>query len=70
MFGKIISADVRGIEGYGVSVEADISEGMPVFLMVGYLASEVREKLWNSHAGQENYRESGPCGSAKIRFPV
>ena len=43
MFGKIISADVRGIEGYGVSVEADISEGMPVFLMVGYLASEVRE---------------------------
>lgn len=43
MFGKIMSANVRGIEGYEVSVEADISDGMPVFLMVGYLSSEVRE---------------------------
>ena len=43
MFGKVLSADVRGIEGFGVSVEADISDGMPMFLMVGYLASEVRE---------------------------
>ncbi|MCI8854334.1 MAG: YifB family Mg chelatase-like AAA ATPase [Lachnospiraceae bacterium] len=43
LFGKVLSADVRGIEGFGVSVEADISDGMPMFLMVGYLASEVRE---------------------------
>ncbi|MCI8417312.1 MAG: YifB family Mg chelatase-like AAA ATPase [Lachnospiraceae bacterium] len=43
MFGKILSADVRGIDGFGVSVEVDISDGMPIFLMVGYLASEVRE---------------------------
>lgn len=32
-----------GVEGYPVRVEADVSEGMPVFLMVGYLSSEVRE---------------------------
>lgn len=43
LFGRILSADVRGIEGYGVTVEVDISDGMPLFLMVGYLASEVRE---------------------------
>lgn len=43
MFGKILSADVRGIEGYGVTVEVDISDGLPMFLMVGYLSSEVRE---------------------------
>lgn len=43
MYGKILSADVRGIEGYGVTVEVDVSDGMPMFLMVGYLASEVRE---------------------------
>ena len=43
MFSKVYSAGVRGIEGYCVQVEADISDGMPQFLMVGYLASEVKE---------------------------
>ena len=31
------------MDAYLVRVEADISEGMPQFLMVGYLSSEVRE---------------------------
>lgn len=43
MFSKVYSAGVQGIEGYCVQVEADISDGMPQFLMVGYLASEVKE---------------------------
>lgn len=43
MFCKVLSAGIRGVEGYPVRVEADVSEGMPGFLMVGYLASEVRE---------------------------
>lgn len=43
MFSKVFSADIRGIDGYPVEVEADVSDGMPVFLMVGYLASEVKE---------------------------
>lgn len=43
MFSKVYSAGVKGIEGYCVQVEADISSGMPQFLMVGYLASEVKE---------------------------
>lgn len=43
MFSSILSAAVRGMETFPVSVEADISDGMPVFEMVGCLGSEVRE---------------------------
>ena len=43
MFCKVLSAAIGGVEGCPVRVEADVSEGMPGFLMVGYLASEVRE---------------------------
>lgn len=43
MYHKTISASIQGLECCLVSVETDISAGMPVFSMVGYLASEVRE---------------------------
>jgi magnesium chelatase family protein len=43
MFCKAYSATVYGIEGLIVSVEADISDGLPIFDMVGYLGSEVKE---------------------------
>ena len=43
MFGKVISAAVVGIEGVLVQVEADISNGLPSFDMVGYLGAEVKE---------------------------
>ena len=43
MFSKVNSAAIRGIEGVLIQVEADVSNGLPVFDMVGYLASEVKE---------------------------
>ncbi len=43
MFSKVNSGGLCGIEGYLVEVEADASEGLPCFQMVGYLASEVKE---------------------------
>ena len=43
MFSKAFSAAVHGIEGFIVSVEADVSDGLPLFDMVGYLGSEVKE---------------------------
>lgn len=43
LFSKVYSAGLQGIEGYLVQVEADVSDGLPGFHMVGYLASEVRE---------------------------
>ena len=43
MVSCVLSGGIRGIESFLVRVEADISEGMPVFELVGYLGSEVKE---------------------------
>lgn len=39
----VTSGGICGVDGYLVNVEIDISSGMPMFEMVGYLCSEVRE---------------------------
>ena len=38
MFSKVYSGGLKGIEGYVVQVEADVSDGLPGFHMVGYLS--------------------------------
>ncbi len=43
MYTKVNSVAVRGIQGLLVSVEADVSLGLPEFSMVGFLSSEVKE---------------------------
>lgn len=43
MFSKVYSGTVSGIDGAMITVEADVSDGLPIFSMVGYLASEVKE---------------------------
>lgn len=43
MFSKVNSVGLRGMEGYFVSVEVDVGEGLPGVTMVGVLSSEVRE---------------------------
>ncbi|MDF2538786.1 MAG: comM [Herbinix sp.] len=43
MFSKAYSAAIHGIDGLIVSVEADVSDGLPLFDMVGLLGSEVKE---------------------------
>lgn len=43
MYSSVKSASVYGIEARIISVEADVSDGLPLFNMVGYLASEVKE---------------------------
>ncbi len=43
MFGTVKTAAICGIQSRLISVEADVSSGLPGFSMVGYLASEVRE---------------------------
>ena len=43
MFSKVYSGGLQGIDGYVVQVEADVSDGLPGFYMVGSLASEVKE---------------------------
>lgn len=43
MFSSVLAADVSGIEARIIRVEADVRDGLPVFDMVGFLASAVRE---------------------------
>ncbi len=42
-FSRILSAALQGLEVKFVSVEADLSSGLPSFHMVGYLSAEVKE---------------------------
>lgn len=43
MFGKINGMYLQGLKGVHVLVEADVSDGLPGYSFVGYLASEVKE---------------------------
>ena len=43
MFSTVITAAICGVEARKVTAEADVSAGKPLFSMVGFLASEVRE---------------------------
>lgn len=43
MFCTVNSSAIKGIDSYLVKVEADVTDGMPMFDMVGFLASEVKE---------------------------
>ena len=42
-FGTVLSAAIQGIKVELIQVEADVSNGLPMFQMVGYLSSEVKE---------------------------
>ena len=42
-FSTILTASVLGMKVEFVQVEADVSNGLPAFHMVGYLSSEVKE---------------------------
>ena len=43
MFSSVLSAAICGIKAESIHVEADVSDGLPMFLMVGYLSSQVKE---------------------------
>ena len=43
MFCSVISSAISGVEALPVMVEADVSEGMPYFAIVGCVSSQVRE---------------------------
>ena len=48
MFSKINSFRVHGVEGFPVAVEADVSDGLPGFIMVGFLpkrSGEAQERV-------------------------
>lgn len=54
MYSEVITAMLQGMEVLCVRVEADLSEGLPIFDMVGYLSSEVREAKERVRMGLKN----------------
>ena len=42
--GESFGAAIQGIDGCMIQVEADVSDGLPCFSMVGFLASEVKKR--------------------------
>lgn len=44
-FSTVLAALIQGLQAGFVHVEADVSNGLPSFSMVGYLSAEVKEAL-------------------------
>lgn len=53
-FYKILTASIQGLGVEFVDVEADISSGLPMFHIVGYLSSEVKEAAERVRAALRN----------------
>lgn len=68
MYSIIKTAALRGIRGIPVYVEADISRGMPVFEMVGFLASEVKEAKERVRIGLKNSGIELPPSHITVNF--
>ncbi|WP_346663940.1 YifB family Mg chelatase-like AAA ATPase [uncultured Merdimonas sp.] len=60
-FSAVASACIQGMQVELIRVEADISNGLPVFHMVGYLSSEVKEAAQRVRTALSN---------ANIRLPA
>ena len=64
MYSEVFTAMLQGMESILIGVEADVSDGLPIFEMVGYLSSEVKEAKERVRMGLKN---SGyKLGSKKI----
>ena len=58
LFSKINSFGVHGVEGFPVTVEADVSDGLPGFITVSYTHLDVykRQPMWSIRL-----QSSGTC---------
>ena len=54
MYSKVLSGVALGIDGMLISVETDISAGLPGLSLVGYLASSVKEAGERVRAAMKN----------------
>lgn len=54
MFSKVHSAAMVGMKGFIINVEADVSDGLPLFELVGFLGSEVKEARERVRIGLKN----------------
>ena len=72
MFSKTISAVLLGMRSDMITVEADVSGGLPYFEMVGYLSAEVKEAKERVRTAIRNcllYASPSPRDGATSRMP-
>ena len=68
MYSKTFSVAIQGIEGHMVQIEADISDGLPVFSLVGDLSCETCSCCIAEH-GLSFSSEEGDGQSFTGRYP-
>lgn len=68
LYSIVTTAIVQGIKSMPVSVEADVSDGMPVFEMVGFLAAEVKESRERVRTALRNAGYVLPAKRITINF--
>lgn len=68
MYSKVLCASIRGINGVLTYVEADSSNGLPNFLMVGNLASSVKEAADRVRTALKNSNVDIPAKKVTINI--
>lgn len=68
MYSIVATAIVQGIKSVPVYVEADVSDGMPIFEMVGFLSSEVKESKERVRTALRNSGYLLPAKRITINF--
>ncbi len=68
MFCKVMSGALQGIECYLVTVEVDISTGLPCMELVGFLSSEVREAKERVRVAMHNCNAPVPAGRVTVNL--
>ena len=68
MFCSILSAAISGVDAVPVTVETDVSDGMPFFAMVGFVSSQVKEAQDRVRTALRNVGLSLPPKRITINF--
>lgn len=68
MYSEVLSAAICGLDLIPVRVEADLNHGLPQFIMVGYLNSQVRESSDRVQAALQNSGISLPVARIIINL--
>ncbi len=68
MFARITSLGVTGLSGYAVTVECDISGGLPQFAMVGLPDSAVKESSERVRSALKNLRWPWPASRITVNL--
>lgn len=68
LFANVLSASIRGMEVCPIKVEADVSNGLPSFIMVGFPSAQVKEAQDRVRTALKNNGISLPPKKVTVNF--